>query len=295
MKKQSLMVAVLVATTTALASETQIQGGQLWVNGEWQADGVTVAAPAALGGAGTVRSPQTTVTGTLAPGAAPGAVGALAFAGDLEFEPGGKYACDVSGAESLDRAVVQGAAAGSGGVEVSNPGGFIPVDQVIVDAANATDYAGFTADAGWGLRELPIEDLALTSLNGDTDSDGQPDWYELAYTGSRTALDPDAHNDDDDVPNLDEYRAGTDPTDGASYLRVTRLQSMDGGKLRLAWPSVASRWLNVAAPLYELSASGSLRTGEFAAVAGNLPSTPPENFHTNAPAGDFQVWRVRRQ
>lgn len=279
----------------ALASETQVQSGGLWVAGEWQADSASVSASATLGGNGTVRSPQTTVAGTLAPGSAPGTVGTMTLTGDLSFQPGGKYACDVSGDTTLDRAVVLGAVSGAGQVVVSNPGGFIPVDQVIVDAVNASDYSGYTATAGWGLRELPIEDLVLTDLTGDTDHDGLPDWWELAHFSSRIAADPAAHGDDDGMPNGEEYPAGTDPTNGMSYLRITQLREVPGGKLRLVWPSVGSRWVNIAAPLYELSASVHLLTGEFVAVVGNLPATPPDNYYTNEVSGTWRAWRIRRQ
>jgi hypothetical protein len=300
MKRASFpLIGLLLTALSALASDTQIQGGQLWVDGEWQADSAAVSAPATLGGSGTVRSPQTVVAGTLAPGAVPGAVGTLTLTGDLSFQPGGKYDCDVGGDTSVDRAVVRGASTGSGEVRLSNPGGSAPVDQVIVDAVGVSDYAGFSTGgpdaADWGLRELPIEDLTLTHLTADTDHDGLPDWWELAYFSSRTAADPAAHGDDDEVPNGQEYPAGTDPTNGTSYLRITQLCEVADGKLCVTWPSVGSRWLNVAAPLYELSASAHLVTGEYAVVAGNLPSTPPDNAYTNPPTGVFSAWRVRRQ
>ena len=59
--------------------------------------------------------------------------------------------------------------------------------------------------------------------------------------------------------------------------------------------TLPSRWLNVANPQYELSVSTGLITGEFTAVAGNLPSTPPDNYYTNTPAATFQAWRIRKQ
>ena len=47
----------------------------------------------------------------------------------------------------------------------------------------------------------------------DTDEDGLPDWYEIEKTGSPTAMDANGDDDSDDLTNLDEFRAGTDPFD----------------------------------------------------------------------------------
>jgi hypothetical protein len=59
---------------------------------------------------------------------------------------------------------------------------------------------------------------ALTDLDGD----GLADWWETEHFGGLTA-DPAADPDADGHTNREEYLAGTDPTDPASYLRLTVL------------------------------------------------------------------------
>lgn len=52
----------------------------------------------------------------------------------------------------------------------------------------------------------------------DSDQDGLPDWWELEYFGA-LSYGADDDPDLDDFTNLEEYEAGTNPTDGASKPR----------------------------------------------------------------------------
>ncbi|HOW97074.1 MAG TPA: right-handed parallel beta-helix repeat-containing protein [Kiritimatiellia bacterium] len=78
----------------------------------------------------------------------------------------------------------------------------------------------------------------------DSDRDGMPDGWEARYFGSATGGDPAGHGDDDGMPNLDEFYADTDPTDGESFLRIARASTVDYPTHRVTvvtYPSSAYR------------------------------------------------------
>jgi hypothetical protein len=100
---------------------------------------------------------------------------------------------------------------------------------------------------------------------GDTDGNGLPDWWELKYFGVLTGTDPNADPDHDGVSNLNEYLAGTNPTNAASYFHivsVTRgsptkiLVTCEPGKFyTLFWvDDIATNW-NVVAGQYRIPSS----------------------------------------
>jgi hypothetical protein len=68
-----------------------------------------------------------------------------------------------------------------------------------------SDSDGLTA---WEERELGTSDQ-----NADTDADSMPDWWEYKYGLNPLVSDAAADGDGDGRSNLQEYQAGTDPTD----------------------------------------------------------------------------------
>ena len=120
----------------------------------------------------------------------------------------------------------------------------------------------FAADTGGRLR--------------DTDADGLPNWWEtLFFTNTTTAArfaDPDGDRHD----NLEEFRAGTNPTDGQSVFAIIEVRS--GPPSIVRWSSVTSRTYS----LWTIT-DGDLTLQP---VASNLVATPPVNSFTNvAPTG----------
>jgi hypothetical protein len=72
-------------------------------------------------------------------------------------------------------------------------------------------FDGYDRNAALGISNWTV---------GDTDGNGLPDWWELKYFGVLTGTDPNADPDHDGVSNLNEYLAGTNPTNAASYFHV---------------------------------------------------------------------------
>ncbi len=78
-------------------------------------------------------------------------------------------------------------------------------------------------------------DVFVLQLGGpDTDHDGMDDDWEMAYFGT---LDRDGTGDfdGDGQTDLQEFQAGTDPTNGGSVFRTFTLASIGGGGTRVIW------------------------------------------------------------
>jgi hypothetical protein len=100
----------------------------------------------------------------------------------------------------------------------------------------ATDIAGATRSAGFYR-------VSLVQTNGpaesDSDGDGIPDSWMLLHFGHATGQSADRSratddNDGDGLSNLQEFLAGTDPTNSASALRITGL-TIIGNNVLINW------------------------------------------------------------
>jgi len=80
-----------------------------------------------------------------------------------------------------------------------------------------TAISAFGEDEAGELYAVGLGNGTIYKIAGiDSDADGLPDWWELAYFGSATAASPGGDADSDGATNLQEYRAGTDPLEAAS-------------------------------------------------------------------------------
>lgn len=77
----------------------------------------------------------------------------------------------------------------------------------------------------------------------DGNSDGLPDAWQIQYFGSPFApgAGPNVDGDNDGFSNAQEYLTGTDPNDGTSALRVTRVAGPDGAGFKIEWPAVSGK------------------------------------------------------
>jgi hypothetical protein len=108
---------------------------------------------------------------------------------------------------------------------------------VALSATTATYYpeegfAGadtFTFAANNGFNDSNLGTVTVTVNLVDTDADGLPDWWELKYGGTPTALNADADLDGDGYTNRQEYEAHTDPTDLRSAVRIFGFGLNSGG------------------------------------------------------------------
>jgi len=64
------------------------------------------------------------------------------------------------------------------------------------------------------------DDGTIDSIDTDDDNDGLPDSWEILYGSNPLIADANLHSDNDGYTNLQEYQAGTDPTDDTSIPSV---------------------------------------------------------------------------
>jgi Tol biopolymer transport system component len=84
-------------------------------------------------------------------------------------------------------------------------------------------------------------DVFVLKLGGtDSDHDGMDDDWEVAYFGN-LARNGTADFDGDGANDLNEFLAGTDPTNNGSIFRVLTVTPMGGGNTRLLWTGNPNR------------------------------------------------------
>lgn len=80
------------------------------------------------------------------------------------------------------------------------------------------------------------QDGSINAVDMDSDDDGMPDWWEVDYGLNYTnASDAEDDSDDDGLGNLDEYNAGTHPTDFPPDVSSDEAKDYDGDGMLDGW------------------------------------------------------------
>ena len=161
------------------------------------------------------------------------------------------------------------------------------------DGYSASDFAGFDRAAwvrwfgggsGDGHDQASVT-VRPNPLDRDTDGDGLPDWWELAYGEGLTVMNAGDDPDQDDCINAGEYRAGTVPTNAASRLRLEAMFMGENQPL-LIWQSADAR-------RYRLERSTNLMASSWSPVATNIFGVAPMNTETDSTAVGRGPWFYR--
>jgi len=134
---------------------------------------------------------------------------------------------------------------------------------------------------------ISVGDTAIYSLkyrkegSADADGDGMPDAWEIQYFGSTNELSS-GNWDHDSFLNGEEYIAGTDPTDPASFFAITNWST---GSFIIEWPAFSNRQ-------YQVYRADSM-TNTFLPVGGLIYY--PQNSYTDSASQASGFFRVEVQ
>jgi hypothetical protein len=177
--------------------------------------------------------------------------------------------------------------------------GFVPyvlVDQV--DYADAAPWPTGANGTGDSLQRILSSEYGNDPINWqvasptagrdnagapveDVDGDGLPDDWERTIVdfdpGDEIGEIADVQGEDDfdgdGESNLDEWMAGTDPTDASSIMAISSITNGIDSTIVIRWHSVSNR-------RYSILRSTDLTAGFDQIEAANVPATPPENSYT---------------
>jgi ELWxxDGT repeat protein len=158
--------------------------------------------------------------------------------------------------------------------------GSYTVGSYTVESADVGGTLFFTANDGINGTEL------WKFQDRDTDGDGLPDWWETKFFSGVASREEDP--DGDGMTNWQESRAGTDPANTQSVLRLARTEPLASGAIRLQWPGVVNHE-------YRLLRSSALSSNaqDYSVVARRILATPPMNTYVDSTAHSAASWFYR--
>ena len=129
--------------------------------------------------------------------------------------------------------------------------------------------------AGTDMQHLAVMKRFVLSTCADCDEDGMPDAWEIGNYGALTNASASTDWDRDGFPDLHEYQAGTQPTNGASGLFLNAPAAAEGTAHLVRWDSVDGK-------RYRVLRSTNLLNG-FATIWTNITGHAPGNVITDHP------------
>jgi hypothetical protein len=123
----------------------------------------------------------------------------------------------------------------------------------------------------------------------DSDGDGIPDWWMMKYFGHPTgqASDLSLASDDadgDGMSNLQEYLAGTDPTNPNSVVRLWAATPVNG-TMNLTWPAVIGK-------SYQIQYTTNLNNPVWLTAPGNIWVTGSQGYYLAPAVQPHSFYRV---
>ncbi|MEI8082974.1 MAG: Ig-like domain-containing protein, partial [Actinomycetes bacterium] len=159
-------------------------------------------------------------------------------------------------------------------------------------SASGSGSVAYSLDRNFGANDrtgtLTIADMPFTVIQAgapaDTNGDGIPDSWQTAYFGSVASTNavPGADPDADGMSNLNEYLAGTNPTNSTSVLRIVSL-SLTGTNQppELTFVSLLRHWYQVEWTADLLNPDWAGYTNAVYGTGATLPVTGPVNTNSS--------------
>ena len=148
-------------------------------------------------------------------------------------------------------------------------------------------FQSFASDLAPGDFNQTRDIFALRLAGQDSDGDGMDDDWEMTYFNTLTR---DGHDDfdQDGQTDLQEFRAGTNPANDESILRVLTLTPLNGGGRALFWSATPGR-------SYQVEFKADAEAVSWSELPGTVTAMGTTASKVDAAAGteDRRFYRVR--